>query len=541
MKVILKKEKGITLIALVVTIVVLLILAGVSISMLTGENGIIKQAQDAKEETRISGLEEELRVKFEDSNILITLEKDEESEELKDVEILGSSEDEKGIFYTVVYKDERFKAYYNEDTGKVYDVKYFKLLELHIYTYDELVDFANRVNNGENFQDYIVYLENDIDLKEEEWNMIGRPQTQIEPAKTFAGIFEGKEHTIYGMSKTDISDDFGLFCYNSGTIQNLNVRGKVNDSDIDGYISGLIGGIVATNDGIVKNCNAEIDIAVTFKTNLYYNFVGGIVGRNEGTIIDCTSKGEVKAVGDNLSLGGISGQNANIIEGCVNEANVIINEQENASLGYDDNNGNAGGITGENRSEVVKCINKAEVRGNNYYIGGIVGTNYSKKAIINECANLGDFKTTYTSFDTYSPYIAGICAYNREGVIMNCYNIGNGRIYVSENGKESRWSHMAGIVARNTDEVSVINCYTIGEIPSVQYSSSYAAIDKSGNESSEYSNCYFNTETCIANDEIAVGLTSEEMKNADFVSRLGESFIEDTNGINNGYPIFKWQ
>ena len=41
-------EKGITLIALVVTIVVLLILAGVSISMLTGENGIIKQATDSR-------------------------------------------------------------------------------------------------------------------------------------------------------------------------------------------------------------------------------------------------------------------------------------------------------------------------------------------------------------------------------------------------------------------------------------------------------------------------------------------------------------
>ena len=45
------KEKGITLIALVVTIVVLLILAAVSINMLTGENGIIRQAQKAKEET----------------------------------------------------------------------------------------------------------------------------------------------------------------------------------------------------------------------------------------------------------------------------------------------------------------------------------------------------------------------------------------------------------------------------------------------------------------------------------------------------------
>ena len=54
----LNKEKGITLIALVVTIVVLLILAGVSISMLTGENGIITQAQYAKEETRGGAVEE---------------------------------------------------------------------------------------------------------------------------------------------------------------------------------------------------------------------------------------------------------------------------------------------------------------------------------------------------------------------------------------------------------------------------------------------------------------------------------------------------
>ena len=45
-----EKNNGITLIALVVTIIVLLILAGVSISMLTGNNGIIAQAQKAKRE-----------------------------------------------------------------------------------------------------------------------------------------------------------------------------------------------------------------------------------------------------------------------------------------------------------------------------------------------------------------------------------------------------------------------------------------------------------------------------------------------------------
>ncbi len=51
-KIILKRnEQGITLIALVITIIVLLILAGVSIAMLAGENGILTQAQRAKTET----------------------------------------------------------------------------------------------------------------------------------------------------------------------------------------------------------------------------------------------------------------------------------------------------------------------------------------------------------------------------------------------------------------------------------------------------------------------------------------------------------
>ena len=57
-----KKEKGITLIALVVTIVVLLILAGVSISMITGENGIITQAQDTKLVTERASLREKLQL-----------------------------------------------------------------------------------------------------------------------------------------------------------------------------------------------------------------------------------------------------------------------------------------------------------------------------------------------------------------------------------------------------------------------------------------------------------------------------------------------
>ena len=54
-----KKDKGITLIALVVTIIVLLILAGVSINMLIGQNGILNRATEAKEKTEEAKLKEQ--------------------------------------------------------------------------------------------------------------------------------------------------------------------------------------------------------------------------------------------------------------------------------------------------------------------------------------------------------------------------------------------------------------------------------------------------------------------------------------------------
>ena len=58
MKNVLKEKSGITLIALVITIIVFLILAGVSIAILTGDNGILTQAGEAKE-ANIIGEEKE--------------------------------------------------------------------------------------------------------------------------------------------------------------------------------------------------------------------------------------------------------------------------------------------------------------------------------------------------------------------------------------------------------------------------------------------------------------------------------------------------
>ena len=64
-----KKQQGITLIALAVTIIVMLILAGVTIAALTSENGIINQANTVKEKNKVAKTEEEARLEY--SNLIL--------------------------------------------------------------------------------------------------------------------------------------------------------------------------------------------------------------------------------------------------------------------------------------------------------------------------------------------------------------------------------------------------------------------------------------------------------------------------------------
>ena len=56
------REKGITLIALVITIIILLILASVTVATLTGDNGIITKAMEARQKTEEAELDEQLKL-----------------------------------------------------------------------------------------------------------------------------------------------------------------------------------------------------------------------------------------------------------------------------------------------------------------------------------------------------------------------------------------------------------------------------------------------------------------------------------------------
>ena len=91
-------KNGITLIALVITIIVLLILAGVTIATLTGDNGILTKAQNAKEKNAQKTVEEQINLAVQASRINegLVIDKDILEQELTNngIEIIKSENDE---------------------------------------------------------------------------------------------------------------------------------------------------------------------------------------------------------------------------------------------------------------------------------------------------------------------------------------------------------------------------------------------------------------------------------------------------------------
>lgn len=65
-----REKKGITLIALVITIIVLLILAGITLVTLSGQNGILTKTSEAKKGTDIANIKEQIQIKIMEEQLL---------------------------------------------------------------------------------------------------------------------------------------------------------------------------------------------------------------------------------------------------------------------------------------------------------------------------------------------------------------------------------------------------------------------------------------------------------------------------------------
>ena len=482
--------KGITLIALVITIIVLLILAGVSISMLTGDNGILSQATNAREQTEKASELEGIQLAvlgsetknngyldiLDETTFKKELEKHFENEKL-DVHSNGDGS------FIVTIND---RKYYVNDDKTVIDSDNV----IEIGTKEQLEAFRDDVNSGNSYEGKVVLLTSDITLDSSiEWEPIG---IYVEGAKddyyydldkevlnkTFKGVFDGCNHKIDNFKLNNQEKCQGLFgLVIDGSIRNV-VIGE-NSSIIAGNRTGAVVGQLFGLSGNIYNCINYANVTVNgIATG------GGIVGSLTGQHIvsNCKNYGSItaqEAVGGIVGSSNGGGENAKPEE-FLNYSHKIINC------------GNYGDITeqGEN-----SC-------------GGIVG--YLHGNILN-CTNKGKIKNEYRRKDTtFTGGIVGCI----DGKVESCYNIGDVTGMKNCGGILGVFNSLGG---------SIVNCYSLGKV-SGEENIGYIIgdIDRVSTEITKIINCYTKDNTFTAED-------------------LGEAFKDDEENINNGYPILDWE
>ena len=245
------------------------------------------------------------------------------------------------------------------------------------------------------------------------WLPIGKINSDNGERMLYAGIFDGKEHSISGLYANlydvPVEDPgnvyinkncAGLFGLYAGVTRNLRI--------LDSYMRGKhnIGGICGSNEGgTIQNCYSAATVCGD-------SYIGGICGRSlsNSIIENCYNAGNV--YGNGRSIGGICGYNFSIIENCYN-------------IGRIEGNNNVGGIVGEssgydNTIWIKDCYNRGNVIGDTKDIGGIGG--YIGRGLVENC-----YSQATVSGNTN---VGGICGNGREDTFHNTYYDSN--LYVGD-------------------------------------------------------------------------------------------------------------
>ena len=242
-------------------IIVLLILAGVTIATLTGENGILNRVTEAKNKTEEAQEKESLELAVASSQMedVNTLEITEEKLSKAIKQQFGNNKDftitdnDDGSF--LVNMNDTQRMYYIDETGEIIDQS--KMLK--ISTADELKVFRNDVNSGNTYEGWYVYLTNDIILDiNEYWKPIGiyLNTNTLPDDKTnipFKGIFDGQGYEINKIFINTDNKVQGLFgLVDTGKIINLSIGENCNITGGNGT-AGVVGYLY--NESKVFNCN----------------------------------------------------------------------------------------------------------------------------------------------------------------------------------------------------------------------------------------------------------------------------------------------
>ena len=453
----------------------MLILAGVTIATLTGDNGILTRTQDAKNRTEEAEREE--KEKLGDMEDII-------DEYAVGIKIEQVTDENPGVLegtgtydnpYTINSIEDLVFFSYDVNAGNTYEGQTVKLaLSLDFNSNKSYVDplradygkygydgeLKTLLTTGEGFNPIGTYLNTNTSVADE-------------TNTPFMGTFDGDGHEIDGMRIVSEEKGKGLFgLVKSATIKNL---------------------------GIGKNC--IISAATSYGSITGYAYL-------DSRIEACYNKAEISSSSTNIA--GIVGS---VTAGCsVTDCyNIATINGQNA----------VGGIVGSNSGTISNCYNIAIINGESS-AGGIAGENYGA---ISECYNSGDIYVDTTN-------AGGISGINTNGTISNCYNIAT---------VTGTMTVVGGIVGNMSgDDAKISNSYNIGIITSVPGTGGgIVAAFQGGILENNYtleniinnSNGYITSGISIKNSEELMGLANI----------LGNAFKEDTNDINNGYPILNWQ
>lgn len=322
-----KNSRGITLIALVITIIVLLILAGVTIATVLGQDGIFKKAEEAKNLTNKSNAEEEVRLAINDiflekeGELTMAILKAELPNKLEGLSQSDITQNADGSIsfpykgYTITI-DTKYKVTANVNSG---DQPPPEEDFIPISTPQQLQAIQENKN-------YI--LANDIDMTGFDWT----------PIITFNGILKGEGHTIKNlgikkavtvkgsqimpeelvqanpeMANMNISvSSFIMLLGTTSQIENVKFTGtNYENTGTEEY---KLSGLFFTNEGMLEKVHLKNIGTITTGTML-------LCGMNTGSIIQSGIVGDIYVEGE-YSTAEFIPENLGRIESCYLDSTI---------------------------------------------------------------------------------------------------------------------------------------------------------------------------------------------------------------------------
>jgi len=564
-------QRAITLISLIITIIILLILAGLTINLTIGENGIFKIAKNAEEKYDEAFAREKLSV------------------------ILANASTEKYI--NKLYNKEEYLTDFLENEGIVVDGNIVTVLghrylidrdnlvildylgNILVTIFDEVQEYFPKDANGVYNARILLNIESSVKIKEIIVNNSDGTEKEkyytdtklseymnVQIGNTYDVIVKTIDDkviikTIYANFGISTVNEFVAFqrAVNQGeTFKNQTI---IIEKDIDlssvcnsGINWTPIGNVTYPFEGILEGNNNKIE-------HIYISSEGdnlALFGCNKGVIQNLDVEGTIIGRGNNNALvvalnygtienvttagivmgwryvGGIAGQNINgTIKLCINNGEITYSV---GAGGYyvRFSGGIAGALLG---GTIEKCINKNEITGN-HGMGGIVGS--VEDGVIDSCINYATLKGIAEDTKSNGVYVGGIVGIHTKGTIRNCINMGN--VNSSYSG-----SYCGGITSLSSLAEGLIeNCYSKGNVSGGVKGGIVASIDYTKTKN----NYWYESCGATYGKPNQKSNTGAEPKSDDELKQLQDTLgsaytkdvkIDEKYVYNNGYPILKWQ